>query len=79
MTMNDLQSADAEPAIVVNGVALTHGECMTVRVALSNFALDLMHNGLGDDDHGQRMVRAYLEAIRSIHRIMCPPGLTDDT
>lgn len=59
-----------EPVITINGATLHTGHAMTVRVALENFAIDLQNNGLGDDEHGQRMTRHYLTAIQAIREIM---------
>ena len=59
-----------EPAITVNGVRLTTGQAMTVRVALSHFALDLKEDGLGDDDHGLKMVEGYQGALAEIYKMI---------
>lgn len=40
---------------------------MTVRVALSSFRQDLMTTGLGDDDLGKDMVKAYDDNIHTIY------------
>ncbi len=39
---------------------------MTLRVALEGFAMDLSHNGLGDDEHGKVMTNLYLDSIKKI-------------
>lgn len=49
-----------EPRITVNGTALTEGQAMTLRVALSSFLLQLKMEGLGKDEHGVAMTRAYM-------------------
>lgn len=61
-----------EPIIIINGVKLTPGEAMTVRVALETWAMELQNDPgcLGVDEHGRRMVAGYLSAIRDIRRIM---------
>ena len=59
-------SAFTEPAMTINGVALTIAQAMTVRVALEAFAADLAERGLGDDAHGIAMTEGYLRAIRDI-------------
>lgn len=38
-----------EAKITINGIELTSGEAMTVRVAISSFVLDLRAGGLGDE------------------------------
>lgn len=60
----------AEPAMIVNGVTLSEGQAMTVRVALQNFAGTLMQDGLGEDDHGKSMAKAYLDRIGEINILM---------
>lgn len=59
-----------EPSITVNGTALTPGQAMTLRVAMESFAGDLSRDGLGDDDHGRAMTKAYLENVAAIRRVM---------
>ena len=64
-------SEPTEPDITINGVRLTTAEAMTVRVALSAFAMDLKCEGsLGDDDHGHAMRDGYLAALRDIFALM---------
>lgn len=60
----------AEPAITINGVTLTSGEAMTVRVAVNNFLIDLQHHSLCDDEHGQKMDAFYLATLREILSLM---------
>lgn len=55
-----------EPRITINGVEMSPGAAMTIRVALESFALDLTETGLGDDKHGRGMTKAYLERIGEI-------------
>ena len=59
-----------EPDITVNGVKLTLGQAMTVRVALGSFAMDLQNHGLGDDEVGKGMKQGYLNAISAIVALM---------
>lgn len=59
-----------EPDIIINGVPLSMGQAMTVRVSLQSMAMDLQENGLGDDEHGKRMVKLYLANIRAINVII---------
>lgn len=59
-----------EPTITVNGSLLTVGQAMTVRVALGAFALDLRTDGLGDDQHGTDITRAYLVRIKEVMQKM---------
>ena len=62
----------AEAFMTINDKPLTAAQSMTVRVALSTFAMDLHGQGLGDDDHGTLMTKGYLKAIREIYRMMYP-------
>jgi hypothetical protein len=62
-----------EPEIIINGITLSEGESMTVRVALQNFAMSLEKDGLGDDRHGEMMRAAYLANIDRINDFMKMP------
>lgn len=59
-----------EPEITVDGIELTDAQSMTLRVAINSFAMDLRHDGLGDDAHGKRMTELYLERIKEINAII---------
>jgi hypothetical protein len=63
-------SLPQEATITVNGHLLSHGQAMTVRVALAAFVMDLTNDGLGDDEHGKLMVKAYQERAHEIFRMM---------
>ena len=64
---------DTQPIITINGFRLTTGQAMTVRVALGSFALGLV-DGLGDDEHGQAMTKAYQGRLAEIDSfILLPP------
>lgn len=58
----------AEARITINGQSATIAESMTIRVAIENFAAQLASEGLGDDEHGKRMVEGYTAAINEIRR-----------
>lgn len=53
-----------EPSIEINGITLTHGQAMTVRVALENFAMTLASEGLGEDKTGKGICAGYLRLHR---------------
>ena len=57
-----------EASIVVNGVPLTIGQSMTVRVALESFASDLNSQGLGEDEMGKKITDGYLNSIEEIRK-----------
>jgi len=60
-----------EPEIIINGVKLTMGQAMTVRVALQNYAQDMSQpNALGNDDAGRAIANGYLRYISSINDII---------
>lgn len=51
----------SEAKITINGQELTEAQAMTLRAAVTGFMADLAENGLGDDEHGKRMCKAYLQ------------------
>ena len=59
-----------EPAITINGIELTTAQAMTLRVAIGSFAMSLRAEGLGDDEHGVRMAKAYLARASEIEALM---------
>jgi len=60
----------SEPTITVNGTELSEGQAMTVRVALETFAFMLSHEGLGEDETGIAICRAYLARIEEVRAMM---------
>jgi len=61
---------NAEPQITVNGMELSVGQAMTVRVALQSFAQGLVDDGLGDDEVGKSICQGYLDNIHDINKII---------
>ena len=61
---------DREPSITINGMPLTDGQAMTVRVAIENFAHDLHFDGLGEDETGRDITKGYLARIGEIRRLI---------
>lgn len=61
-----------EPDILVEGVRLSFGQAMVLRVAASNFAMDLGLDplALGDDEHGRAMVKSYRARLLEVLRLM---------
>lgn len=59
-----------EPIITINGVQLTEGQAMTLRVAAGGFAMELQQNGLGDDEHGKAMTAGYFARLNEIFELM---------
>ncbi len=60
-----------EAAMTINGVPLTEGQALTVRVALESLAAELVSTeaALGDDEHGRRMTAAYLARIAELRKL----------
>ncbi len=59
-----------EPIITINGIVLTSGQSKTVRVAIDSFYLDLVENGLGDDQMGVSISEAYLENLEKLLELL---------
>lgn len=59
-----------EASIFINGVKLFEAQSMVIRIALEVFISELKENGLGDDEHGKHMVKAYLDRIDEVRRII---------
>jgi len=61
-----------EPAITINGVPLSEGQAMTVRVACTDYQFRLMHepDACGTDEHGLRMHAAYSERLHEVLTLM---------
>lgn len=54
-----------EPAVRINGEPLTIAEAMTLRVAVTQFLMQL-DGGLGDDETGRAICDGYKRAGQSI-------------
>lgn len=61
-----------EADIIINGVRLSEGQSMTLRVALNDFQSSLVLDGLGDDKYGKTMVGLYLNRSDEILKVMHP-------
>lgn len=58
-----------EPEIIINGIKVTDGMAMTIRVAIETFSVDLQ-DGLGDDDHGRAITKGYQANIDKIRDLI---------
>ena len=58
-----------EALITINGHTLTDAQAMTVRNAIESFS-GTLEQGLGDDEHGKRMVAMYTARIDEIRRMI---------
>ena len=64
----------SEPHIIINGIPLTEGQAMAVRVAVTSFRSEMqMPGALGNDEHGIAMAAGYSMALRSVQDIMLQP------
>jgi hypothetical protein len=59
-----------EPEIIINGINIGPGCAMTIRVSIEALSSDLIENGLGNDEHGKKMKKLYLDRINDIRKIM---------
>ena len=59
------------PKFSVNGVPLSYAQNMAVWAALQGFGMEMEANpdGLGTDEHGRFMTKAYLARVREINKI----------
>lgn len=61
-----------EPDVTINGVALTFGQSMALRVAVSNFVMTLQDDpdALGTDKHGRIMTENYSKRLTEVLKLM---------
>ena len=60
-----------EPLITINGVELTQGQAMTMRVALQHLALDMHEpSALGKDKVGRDIAKGYVRNVANINDII---------
>ena len=59
-----------EPRITIDGIVLTTGQAMTVRVALASFTLDVKVGRLGSDEHGVAVTAAYKARLEEILKLL---------
>jgi len=58
---------DSEPVITINGVQLNTAQAMTVRVAITNFTLELRApDALGDDETGVAIRNGYRARLSEV-------------
>lgn len=72
-----------EPIITINGQLLSHGQAMAVRVACTVYHATLATetDPLGNDEHGRRMTKAYIDRYNEVLKLMIDglgqrPGMT---
>lgn len=59
-----------EAKIIVNGVELSLGQSMTLRVALTTFIGDMKRDGLGDDEMGNAIANGYIDRGEEVLLLM---------
>jgi len=61
----------SEAVVVVNGVALSFAQSMSLRVAVAHMLHDLQDPlRLGDDEHGRFMVQAYKARLEEVQELI---------
>lgn len=62
----------SEPAITINGVPLSTGQAMTVRVACVTMQAEMQDDpmALGDDEQGMALVEAYTARLSEVLAFM---------
>ncbi|MCZ7861327.1 hypothetical protein O9X98_07955 [Agrobacterium salinitolerans] len=67
MLLAMLTEGNPEADIVINGVKLTPGQSMALRVACTSYMSEMSEPGkLGDDAHGEAMRKGYHEHMEAI-------------
>lgn len=62
-----------EPEIIIDGLRLTEGQSMAVRVAIGSYAMEMSVKGaLGDDDTGEAIRKGYRDRLAEVGRLMAP-------
>ena len=60
-----------EPKIHINGVELTESQAVTVRVAVTQYLVEMGEPfALGDDEHGEKMRSLYQKQASEVLRVM---------
>lgn len=59
-----------EAIVTINGVQLTVGQSMTLRVAIGSFLAGMQNDGLGDSAAGKAMAEAYVARASEIEQLM---------
>jgi hypothetical protein len=59
-----------EYEVTMNGVRLTEGQSMTLRVAIETLAGDCVNHGLGEDAAAVAIAKGYLARCEDLRKIM---------
>lgn len=60
-----------EPQMSINGVALSEGQAMAVRVACSSFFAEMSGSDLWHDDLGRQIQGGYRARLREVLALIC--------
>lgn len=59
-----------EAIVTINGVQLTVGQSMALRVAVGSFLASMQNDGLGDSEAGKVMAEAYIARATEIESLL---------
>lgn len=62
-----------EASIIINGVRLSIGQSMALRVAIGHFRDNMETKGLGNTPEGKAMAQAYADRSSEIERLIVAP------
>jgi hypothetical protein len=62
-----------EAIVTINGVQLTVGQSMTLRLAVASFLTTMQNEGLGEDGAGKAMADAYIARASEIEQLLIQP------
>ena len=69
--MHNEETDWTEPDVTINGHALSFGQAMALRVAVSSFLMSLSEpDALGDDEAGRGIAAGYRQRLIEIAKLM---------
>lgn len=69
--MHDEETGWTEADITINGAALSFGQSMALRVAVSNFLMSLSEpDALGDDEPGRNIAAGYKARMTEVSALI---------
>ena len=66
-----------EANVVINGVRLSIGQALTLRVAVTGFLERMQDEGLTDDEQGRAMAAAYILRASEVEALLTEPQPED--
>jgi len=72
MPLTDTETGTTEADITVEGVRLSFGQSLALRVAATDFFNQMSDSVIacGEDEHGRRMTQAYRTRLSEVLRLM---------